>query len=71
MKMENEHEFESKEQELDSLGYELINMPCPNCGCNVMEKEKAVNTDPEDDGEILELDRVCPCCDWWDITYDA
>jgi hypothetical protein len=68
---EHEREFENRWQELDEKGYVETTVFCPDCGCFVMEKESAVNTDPEGDGEILEIDRVCPCCEWWEISYDG
>jgi hypothetical protein len=68
--MKEKREYENKGQELDALGYDQVDYECPLCGCSVMEKQTAVNTDPEGNGEVTEFDRVCPCCEWWEITYE-
>jgi len=46
---------------------------CPECGAETLTKDvltKSAILDIEGDDRLIEHRRVCPSCEWREVTYD-
>ena len=42
-------------------------MLCPKCGCLMEEESREIEIA---DGSIVEVERLCPCCEYSETTYE-
>jgi len=58
---------------LEAAGYEEDWLLCPECGAETLTKDvltKSAILDIEGDDRLIEHRRVCPSCEWREVTYD-
>jgi len=58
---------------LESAGYEEDGLLCPECGCETLTRDQyaqIVDAVEGDDGCVMLHKRICPYCQWHEVTYD-